>query len=65
MPILESNDNQLRKLIFENNTVIVKFTDEDCKVCKALAPSFAKFAADPAFKHILFVRMNEGKSGFQ
>ncbi len=58
MPILESNDNQLRKLIFENDNVIVKYTDEDCAICKLLYPSFTKFAAEPDFEHILFLRMN-------
>lgn len=58
MPILESNDAQLRKLIFDKDRVIVKFTDEACAICKLLAPSFTKFATDPAFKDVFFVRMN-------
>ncbi|WP_347157383.1 thioredoxin family protein [Pontibacter chitinilyticus] len=56
--IVESNDNDLRKLIFKENRVIVKFIDENCAVCKALAPSFSAFAGDPAYQSITFVRMN-------
>lgn len=58
MPITDSNDTQLRKLIFDKDRVIVKFVDEACTVCKLLSPSYTKFATDPAFKNILFVRMN-------
>lgn len=58
MPILESNDSQLRQLIFDREKVIVKFTDEACPICKILSPSFKKFATDPAFQDISFVRMN-------
>jgi hypothetical protein len=30
MPILESNDDQRRKHIFDKEGMIVKFNDEDC-----------------------------------
>lgn len=58
MSILESNDNELRRLIFEKDSVIVKFIDEDCPICKALAPAFQDFASQPAYQSITFVRMN-------
>ncbi|MCC9136520.1 thioredoxin family protein [Pontibacter silvestris] len=58
MTILESNDNELRRLIFEKDRVIVKFIDEDCPVCRALAPTFQNFASNPDYQNITFVRMN-------
>lgn len=58
MTILESTDTELRKLIFEHERVIVKFVDDSCPVCKALAPSFEGFAADPSYSPIAFVRMS-------
>ncbi|MFT2007096.1 thioredoxin family protein [Pontibacter sp. 13R65] len=58
MPITESNDEQLRKLIFEKDKVIVKFTDEDCPICKVLSPCFRKIATEPAYQSIYFVRMS-------
>ena len=58
MTILESNDNELRKLIFEKDKVIVKFTDDECPVCRVLAPKFENLATSPAYQHVTFVRMN-------
>jgi thiol-disulfide isomerase/thioredoxin len=58
MTIIESNDNQLRQLIFEKEKVIVKFVDENCEVCKSLAPSFSRLSSDPAYNAITFVRMS-------
>ncbi|ARS36789.1 thioredoxin family protein [Pontibacter actiniarum] len=58
MTITESNDEELRRLIFEKERVIVKFVDDTCPVCKALAPTFAQLSADPAYSDITFVRMS-------
>ncbi|MBC5994877.1 thioredoxin family protein [Pontibacter cellulosilyticus] len=58
MSILESDDNDLRKLIFEKEKVIVKFINESCPVCQSLAPSFEKFATDPTYSDVTFVRMH-------
>ncbi|TXK45348.1 thioredoxin family protein [Pontibacter qinzhouensis] len=58
MPITESNDDELRKLIFEKEKVIVKFTDEDCPICKILSPSFRKIATEPVYQQVTFVRMS-------
>ena len=62
MPIVESNDEDLRQLIFEKDKVIVKFVDEACAVCRQLAPSFAKFAASPAYRGITFVQMHASEN---
>ncbi|WP_242921275.1 thioredoxin family protein [Pontibacter liquoris] len=58
MNIIESNDEELRRLIFERDKVIVKFIDEHCPVCKRLAPGFTNMAAKPAYQNITFVRMH-------
>ncbi|WP_161889709.1 thioredoxin family protein [Pontibacter russatus] len=62
MSIAESNDEDLRQLIFEREKVIVKFVDEACAVCKQLAPSYARFAASPAYSDIAFVRMHASEN---
>ncbi|GHA66286.1 thioredoxin family protein [Pontibacter akesuensis] len=62
MTITESNDNDLRRLIFEKEKVVVKFVEEACPVCKTLAPAFARFSADPTFSDITFVRMNASEN---
>lgn len=62
MTIIESNDDHLRQLIFEKEKVIVKFSDQKCPVCKALAPSFARFSSDPSYSHITFVRMDAAEN---
>jgi thioredoxin-like negative regulator of GroEL len=62
MTIVESNDDDLRQLIFEKERVIVKFIDEKCQVCKELAPSFTKFSSDPMYSAITFVRMDAAEN---
>lgn len=58
MTILESNDNELRQLIFKKPKVVVKFTDEECPVCKIMSPKFRSMASEAAYKDITFIRMN-------
>jgi len=62
MAIIASNDDHLRQLIFEKEKVIVKFVDEACAVCKALAPTFTRFSSDPAYSDITFVRMHASEN---
>lgn len=62
MRILESDDNQLRQLIFEKDKVIVKFVDETCPICQSLAPTFEKFATNPTYSAITFVRMHASQN---
>lgn len=56
--VIESNDEGLRKLIHERLKVMVKFTADDCPVCKLLAPGFRKFAEDDKYLSILFLRLD-------
>lgn len=56
--VTESNDNELRRLIFERNKVIVKFTDADCPVCKTMEPKYRKLSNAPDYSRIAFLRMS-------
>lgn len=56
--IRESNDDELRRLIHSHDRVIVKFVDEQCEVCKTLAPTFAVMAKSEKYKGILFLRID-------
>ncbi len=58
MTVTDINDDKLRKLIFEKDRVIVKFTDINCPVCKQLSPSFRKFSTEPQYANITFARMS-------
>ncbi|MCX2741971.1 thioredoxin family protein [Pontibacter anaerobius] len=58
MMVLESNDNELRKLIFERDKVIVKFTDEACPICKVMQPKYKRISEEPMYQEIAFLRMN-------
>ena len=62
MPIVEAIDEDLRQLIFEKEKVIVKFVDEACAVCKQLAPSFTRFATNPMYSDVTFVRMHASEN---
>ncbi|RNI28890.1 thioredoxin [Rufibacter latericius] len=62
MAIQISSDNELRSIIFEKERVIVKFIDENCLICKALAPSFKQFSEDPAYKDITFLQMDASEN---
>jgi len=54
----DTNDDELRRLIHDHLKVFAKFTSEGCDICQRLAPPFSKFADNPAFEPILFVRLN-------
>jgi thioredoxin 1 len=62
MTIRTSSDSELRSLIFESERVIVKFIDENCQVCKLLAPSFRQFSSDPAYQEITFLQMDAAEN---
>ncbi|MFB9861649.1 thioredoxin family protein [Rufibacter immobilis] len=62
MAIHTSSDNELRSIIFEKERVIVKFLDEDCEICKALAPSFKKFSENPTYQDITFLQMDASEN---
>lgn len=54
----EATDADLRQLIFAHSHVLVKFVDDDCLICKALAPKMTDLARDPRFAHVLFLRLD-------
>ncbi|WP_375435787.1 thioredoxin family protein [uncultured Hymenobacter sp.] len=56
------NDEELRQLTQEHLKVFAKFTSESCETCELLAPPFAKFASNPKFKTVLFLRLNSDEN---
>ncbi|WP_205500274.1 thioredoxin family protein [Rufibacter psychrotolerans] len=62
MAIQISSDHELRSIIFERERVIVKFIDEDCQICKLLAPSFKQFSDDPTYDSITFLQMDASEN---
>ncbi|RYY20437.1 MAG: thioredoxin [Cytophagaceae bacterium] len=60
--VVDADDEQLRRLIHEHMKVFAKFTSENCDICEALSPSFAKFVDDPENVGILFVRLNSDEN---
>ena len=58
MPVHDSNDSELRTLIFDFRRVIVKFTQADCKVCAHMAHIFSHLSNTSQFQNILFLRMD-------
>ena len=60
--VLDTDDEHLRRLIHEHLKVFAKFTSENCAVCEALSPGFARFADDPENVGILFVRLNSDEN---
>ena len=55
--VVDANDEELRRITHENLKVFAKFTSENCATCELLSPPFAKFAADPGYEGIAFVRL--------
>ncbi|PVY44161.1 thioredoxin family protein [Pontibacter virosus] len=62
MTVTDINDDKLRKLIFEKERVIVKFTDPGCPVCKQLSPFFRKLSTEPQYNSITFTRMSASEN---
>ena len=60
--VVDANDEDLRRLTHEHLKVFAKFTSNDCAVCQALSPPFAKFADDPGYEGILFLRLNSDEN---
>lgn len=57
MTVTDINDDKLRKLIFEKDRMIVKFTDANCPVCEKLSPRFKALSLEPQYATIMFARM--------
>lgn len=58
----DTNDEGLRRLTYEHLKVFAKFTSEGCATCELLAPPFTKFADDPEYQPILFLRLNSDEN---
>lgn len=58
MPVHDTNDAELRTLIFDFRRVIVKFTKEQCTVCQRMAHIFSHLSNTPEYQNILFLRMD-------
>ncbi|MBF9254560.1 thioredoxin [Pontibacter sp. 172403-2] len=59
MPLIdEVTDKDLRMLVYKHDFVMVKFIDDDCPVCKELAPAYHDFILDHTYKDVQFMRMN-------
>lgn len=60
--VLDTDDTGLRQLTHERLKVFAKFTADNCPICKALEPIFAKFADDPAYEGIVFARLESDEN---
>ena len=58
MPIRDTNDAELRTLIYDHKKVIVKFTKEQCTICERMARIFSKLSDSPTYQEITFLRMD-------
>ncbi|WP_238395768.1 thioredoxin family protein [Pontibacter pudoricolor] len=56
--IYYATDADLRQLVFQQERVIVKFTDQNCRICKALEPSFEALARHAKYADVLFLKMD-------
>ncbi len=57
-----ATDTDLRQLIFTHSHVLVKFVDEDCVICKALAPKMTTLANDARYTHVLFLQIDAAEN---
>jgi len=62
MKLIDTNDEGLRTLIHDYPKVIAKFTSANCTICDLLAPPFEKFAAEPAYQDIAFLRLDSDQN---
>lgn len=60
--VLDTDDAGLRRLTHEHLKVLAKFTADDCTLCAALAPSLERFAGDPTYAGIKFLRLNAAEN---
>ena len=58
MPVHETNDAQLPNFICKHAQVIVKFTAEDCPVCKELAPAYQELSEQERYRDIIFLKLD-------
>ena len=58
MPIRDTNDAELRTLIFDHQKVIVKFTIEQCVICERMARIYSQLSDNSEYREITFLRMD-------
>lgn len=62
MPVRDTNDTELRTLIFDFQKVIVKFTKEQCTICERMARIFTQLSNNPEYQDILFLKMDASEN---
>ena len=62
MPVHDTNDTELRTLIFDFRKVIVKFTKDKCTVCERMAHIFSHLSNTPTYQNVLFLRMDAAEN---
>ncbi|GAA4387800.1 thioredoxin family protein [Hymenobacter koreensis] len=63
MEVINTNDAGLRRLAHEHLKVFAKFTsDHDCDACEQLAPHISRFALDPTYEGIAFLRLDSDQN---
>ena len=60
--VIDADDEELRRLTYEQTKVFAKFTADDCAICKILAPGFVKLADNEEYQAILFVRLSSNEN---
>ena len=58
MAVLETNDAGLPNYVCRHTQVIVKFTADDCPVCKALSPTYQELSEQERYRDIIFLRLD-------
>ena len=58
MAVINATDSELRSIVFENKRVLVKFVDEDCNICRALAPKVEALSDQSRFSKVVFLRVD-------
>ncbi len=58
MPVITTDDNELRHLIYSKENAAVKYTSPTCELCKKLAPTYEEISNDPTYKSILFIKID-------
>ena len=61
-PVVHTDDEGLRRFIYERLKVFAQFTTEGCAICKALEPAFGKLAAEKANEDILFLQLDSDEN---
>ena len=58
MAVHETNDAGLPNFVCRHTQVIVKFTAEDCPICKELSPVYQELSEEERFRDVIFLRLD-------